>query len=389
MRAVRIATAIGMLSAAACADLSSGPDGDAANLNRYVAVGSSISMGVASDGVVAESQQASWPALLAADVGVEFSLPLIASPGCRAPIVAPLLNLRRADNTLITDAPTCAPNSPGVSLPAQNVALYGATAEAAVNGRPSTANPLYARVLSEGQTQFSAMRAQNPTFVSIELGANELLPALSGLPSDANAGSFNTNYTHFTNTIRTQTSAKALLALLPVDLRKFPAVRTSAEIASQRTAFAARNVAVNANCDTSPNYVTLHGKIFPTLITGAVRAAGGLGPADLSCADVPNARDGILTESDFATLNAAAAQINTIITNRAAAGNFATFSLGALYDTAKDGVSFDLNAILASSTPFGSLISLDGIHPTAAGQAVLASAAKAGIIQKYGNIVSD
>ena len=236
MKAERIAIAVVLTSLAACADLSSGPDGDPANLNRYVAMGSSISMGGASDGVVSESQQSSWPALLAADVGVEFSLPLIASPGCRAPIVAPLLNFRRADNTLITDAPTCAPNVAGVVLPSQNVSLYGATAEDAVNRRPGGANPLYSRVLEEGQTQIAAMRSLNPTFVSIELGANELLPALSGLVSDANTGSFNTNFTGITNTIRQQTTAKAMLALLPADLRKFPAVRTSAEIASQRTA---------------------------------------------------------------------------------------------------------------------------------------------------------
>ncbi len=389
MKVVRIAVAALAVSVASCADLSSGPEGNSANLNRYVAMGSSVSMGVASDGIVAESQLQAWPRLLAADVGVEFSTPQIQAPGCRAPLVAPLANLRRADNTLITDVGTCAENAAGVTLPSQNVAISGATAGDATGSTPHASRPLYGRILGTGQTQLTAMRSMNPTFVSVEFGANELLPALSGLVTDLDVGGFGGSMTSITTTIRQQTTAQAIYALVPTDLRKFPAVRTATEMASQRAAFATRNVAVNANCDASPNYVTLTGKIIPALLSGATRAAGGLGPADLSCADVPNTRDGVLTEAEFATINTAAAALNTTITNRATAGGFATFSLGALYDTAKDGVPFSLQALLTSPTPFGSLISLDGIHPSATGQAVLAAAAKAGIIAKYGGIAAN
>jgi hypothetical protein len=156
-------------------------------------------------------------------------------------------------------------------------------------------------------------------------------------------------------------------------------------MASQRAAFLTRNVAVNANCDASTNYVTITGKILPALITGAVRAAAGLGPFDLSCADGSGA-DGVLTEADITALNAQVAQMNTHIADRAANNGFATFSLGVLFDTVKDGVPFNLATMLTSNTPFGNLMSLDGTHPSAAGQAVLATAAKAAIIQKYGSI---
>ena len=52
---------------------------------RYVAIGTSISMGVASDGVYAASQQSSWPAQLARLAHRDLSLPLIQAPGCSAP----------------------------------------------------------------------------------------------------------------------------------------------------------------------------------------------------------------------------------------------------------------------------------------------------------------
>jgi hypothetical protein len=387
MRVVRSIGCSIVVLFSACADLSSGPEGDAADMNRYVAIGSSVSMGVASDGITTESQRSSWPALLAADVGAEFGVPLIEAPGCPAPLAAPLANLRRTDGSLLSAPATCAANTAGFTLPEQNVAVWGATASAAVNFTPANSgNPLYARVLGTGQTQLLAMTSMSPSFVSVELGSNELLPALSGLASDASTSSFPASYTSIVTAVKQRTT-KALLVLLPTDMKKFPAIRTAAEIASQRAAFAGRNVTVHANCDTATTYVSLTAKVLPTIATAAVRAASGLGPVELSCVNVVNARDGILTEADITSLNSAAAQINTFITNRANENGYATFSLGVLYDVSKDGVPFNLTNILASATPFGNLISLDAIHPSAAGQAMLASAAKAAIIQKYGEIV--
>ena len=391
MKAVRIIAVVVAASLTACKGIETGPESDRPDLNRYVAMGSSLSMGFASGGLTADGQRASWPAQLATRAGVEFTLPVIDAPGCPPPLVTPLGNLRRADNSIFGTPTTCAPNSAGVSLPEQNVAISGATATAAVSFTPlnNAGDPLYSRVLAGNQTQLRAVEAMNPTFVSVEFGSNEILPAMSGLVSDASTSGFTGSFTQIATELRQRTSAKAIMALLPSDVRKFPAMRTGPEVASQRAAFAARNISVNTNSDASTNHVTLIGKILPTLVIAAARAATGLGPADLSCADVPNTRDGILTPGDITTLNAAVKLINDIITDRANDNNFALFSLGSLYDTVKDGIPFDLNAILTSTTPFGSLMSLDGIHPSPAGHAILASAAQAGIVAKYGAIAED
>jgi len=388
-RAGRYWLAIGAIALAACSNGESpgGPPKDGADMSNYVAIGTSVSMGVASDGVVQSSQESAWPALLAAAVGASFTLPRIAAPGCKPPLVAPLINFRRADNSTLFDSSTCAPNVAGVTLPAQNVAVSGATAAEAVAVTPAASqNPLYSRVLLPQQTQLTAMLSKSPTFVSVELGAGELLPAMSGVVTSAVPFAvFSTAYDAVIAGVKSS-GAQALLALLPTDLRKFPSIRTAAEIWAQRAAFATRNIAVNSDCSTSTNYVSLQGRLAPSIITAAIRAAAGLGPLDLSCANVAGAADGILTEADMTALNAQVAQMNAAILAHANANGYATFSLGALYDIAKDGVVFDLNAVLTSSTPFGTLISLDGIHPTAAVQAVLATAARAGIIQTYGSI---
>jgi lysophospholipase L1-like esterase len=376
------------LAAIACEKVDTGiePPPPSADFSRFVAMGTSITMGFASDGVNASTQETSWAKLLADDVGATFTLPLIDAPGCRPPLAAPLGLLKRVDNTPFTLTSTCSPNSPGVTLPAQNVAVMGYTARDAVstNAGPNTVG---ARVIPLSQTQVSSMDAQDPTFVSVEFGANELLPALNGLVSSQTVTSFSTfsgNYATIITAVKA-TGAKALLALVPTDLAKFPALRTGPEVALQRTPFAVLNVSVNANCDASANLVTLT-KLLTVLATAQTRASAGLGPADLSCADVAGTADGILSPEEIAQLNALAAQMNTFITQQAEANGYATFSLGSLYDTARNGVTFDLATILTSQNPFGTKMSLDGIHPSLAGQQILMAAAKAGIIARYGAI---
>jgi hypothetical protein len=374
----------------ACENVDTGvdPKENSANFAKYVAIGTSISMGYASDGVLAASQQASWPKLLANDLGVTFTLPLIDSPGCQPPYAAPLSQIRRIDNSLaVNTSIVCAANSAGVTLPAQNVAVTGQTTTDAFTVAP-TSGKVAARVLPPNQTQVAAMRAQNPTFVSVELGAAEFLPALSGLLSENTTfipiETFTASYGNVVDAVK-QTGAGALLVTLPTDVTKIPVVRTSAEIASQRAAFLLLNVSVNSNCDTSPNFVTLPKVVF-ALFNGATRASSGLSPYDLSCADVQALADGILTPADVATLNALIAQMNAYITTKANENGYATMSLGVLYDTAKTGVPFDLATILTSTTPFGPNMSLDAVHPSAAGNAILAAAARAAITAKYGSI---
>src|SRR4051812_44826485 len=102
---------IGAVTLTACADSATEPRTFARPLDaspgvvaalgdfqRYVAIGTSVSQGWRSDGVNAASQQTSWPALLAQMAGRDLSLPLIAFPGCGAPIAAPIAAGVRVSN---------------------------------------------------------------------------------------------------------------------------------------------------------------------------------------------------------------------------------------------------------------------------------------------------
>src|SRR3954469_20684684 len=111
---------------AACADRATGPTsestrkpptlslGEHARVGKYVAMGTSLSMGVMSNGVVGADQAQSWPAQLAALARVPFSQPLIQAPGCQAPLAAPLATLRRVNGeSPFVRSAVCAPLQEG------------------------------------------------------------------------------------------------------------------------------------------------------------------------------------------------------------------------------------------------------------------------------------
>lgn len=359
-------------------------------LANYVAVGTSVSMGWMSDGVYAATQEQAWTKQLAAAAGAGFRLPLIATPGCPPPLKSPLGSFRRIDESLATSSAVCAPNEGGVTLPTNNLAVEGSTAAMGLNATPETApaprGPVTSRVLPPGKSQITAMRGAKPSFVSVEFGGNEVLPAQVGvLAPDVTFtpfAKFQESYGKIIDSVRA-TGARAVLVGLPTDIRQFPTIRTGAEIASQRAVFQALHVTVNADCDATTNVIFVRGKVLTAIATGAARKDAGLGPFDLSCADEPGKPDYVLTTADVAFINNLLAQMNTEIASRASANGYALFSLEALYATSKNGVPFNLQSYLTSATPYGPTISLDGVHPNAAGHRILANAAIDAINSRY------
>jgi lysophospholipase L1-like esterase len=361
---------------------------------RYVAIGTSISMGVASDGVYSASQQASWPAQLARLAHRELSLPLIQAPGCSAPIEAPLRNNRRTSGEpagLTFLARQCMPNEAGVTLPTGNVAIDGARTGHALTATPENPDPghatQYPLVLAPGQSQVTAMEAQNPKIVSVELGGNDILGATKGfyLPgvNIVPVVAWEPQYRQVA--ARVDAAAKhAVLAGLVNDVRSFPAFRTGAEFWDARATFAPFNVAISANCENSTNLLFVP-VIVPTAAgTGAFYASRGFGQYTLSCASLPApAEDYILDAADVAGVNAQLAAMNAVIQNEAQTRGFAYFPLGALYEGAVTKPAFNAVAIMTTAQPYGPYISLDGIHPSAEGQRVLADAAATALNSTY------
>ncbi len=356
---------------------------------RYVAVGTSNSMGVQSAGIYAAAQRTSWPALLAARVGSTFSLPLVQDPGCGPPLQPPLaadvlllgaFSVFGAGGDLVTALQSvCMPLQNGILPGRNNLAISGAKARDALNSTPESEGALnarrgamYSRVLPPGMTQVTAMLAQSPTFVSVELAANEVLPATTGRISAMTPFSDWTQvYDQIIGSVRS-TGASAVLVGLPSNAANFPSVRRAREFWNQWPYLLGLGISVSANCYFSSNYIFLPGYLLKLLAAT---------PTTATCADVPGVVDYVLTPSEMNAINSLMAQMNSHIQSQANANGYAYFTLGALYDLPKP--TLNLGNVLFSSTPFGQNISLDGVHPTAAGQGILASAAVSAINARY------
>jgi hypothetical protein len=352
---------------------------------RYVALGTSNSQGVQSAGVFASAQSAAWPAQLAQRAGASFPLALLQDPGCGPPLLAPLaadLVLVGAfgDDLVSAVMTTCAPLQSGVTLPAGNLAISGANAWDALHSTIETETlvsprkgELYSRVLLPGQTQVTAMLAQQPSFVSVELAANEVLPASTGRFSATTPFEvWQPVYDSILGAVQS-TGAGAVLVGLPNDAASFPSIRRAREFFSQAGYLLGLGIAVSWTCYFSPNYLFIPGYVL-TLLSKA--------PTTATCADVPGAADYVLTPADRTNINALMARMNTHIQARAAENGWAYFSLEAVYGLPKP--SFNMYNVLFSNTPFGPYISLDGVHPSTLGQSVLASAAVQAINARYG-----
>lgn len=384
-------------------DRTTGPAGQDA-FARYAAIGTSLSMGVQSAGVVYFSQQQDWTKLLAHLAFASFSQPLIQGPGCFSPLIAPLQLNRRlsgisagADPSASTADTTCAYFG-SVALPANDVAIDGANTYDALYVTPETASVegvkrrrQYRLVLPPRTTQVTAMMQQKPTLVSVELGANEVLGAASGLlyPKAGYRGAaaqgtvvpntvWQPVYDRLIDSVK-KTGAKVLLVGVPRS-NGLVSLRTGDELYQDRAAFQSFGVIIAPDCQGNTNSI-----FVPIKVTSAVGAAQATGQAQtLSCTDQPGTQDNILTPADIQTLNAIIDGMNNHIKSVAQANGWAYLDLAPVWaQWVTRRAPFSVAALFSCVSPYGQYVSLDGVHPNLEGYQEIANAAASALNAAY------
>lgn len=379
-----------------------GPGG-AAVLSRFTVIGTDLSMGVASDGVLASTQGMAWPAIVAGSAGIAFRQPLFRLPGCTPPLVAPLLLGRWLSGVATTTRDSsCAGAATSDPLPADNLSLPGATAYAALHFSPklmlaapasysSMDRTRYPLVLGSTQSQVTAMLVKSPTFVAMELGTAEVLgAATSGLLQPAAAYVQPAPWTYVPAAVAAplfaaigdsiaKSGAKAVILSVP-HVTRFPAFRAGSAIAAQRAALASLGVIVSADCDASANLINVAARIPPLVLRSIATGA----PQPFSCADLPGSADQVLLSADVAALDAVVDQVNTQLRQIASAHGWAFADLDVPFVTMVAGAgSYAANAQLTCTLPYGWYFSLDGLRPSAEGQALIANAVALAINDTY------
>jgi lysophospholipase L1-like esterase len=233
------------------------------------------------------------------------------------------------------------------------------------------------------------MMAQNPTLVSVELGANEALRAVTAgiLIPAAKYRQPDGTFTYYPITVWqpeydaivdsvAKTGAKALLVSVP-KIPSLVGLYPGDDFWNDRAAFQSFGIIVNVDCQDNTNQIYALPKVLGTLAATK--------PANFSCSDNPAAADFILTPTDITIINNLIDAMNAHISAQASSHAWAYLDLNAsLGGFVAARSRFSIATFLGCTRPFGQYISLDGIHPNADGQQMIANAAADALNGQYG-----
>jgi lysophospholipase L1-like esterase len=365
----------------------------------YVAMGNSITAGYQSGGIVDSTQRQSYAFLLAGRMGTQYHYASLAKPGCPAPIINFNTQARP------TGAPACALRSTSsVTDILNNVAVPGASSydPTAVAGTPFS-NALTTFILG-GKTQVQRALDASPTFVSIGIVGNDYLSfavqdgrtaALAGITPVA---TFSANYDKtISQLLAGAPDVKGIIIgnVLPTNVPILFAASAMSNAAFKAgfDAQAGTTTSLDPSCLSTGSGAN---SLINTFLAHQIRA--GAHPPIVAC--VPGGESGalpapigdilILDPSEQTTINTIVGGYNTYLQTKANSIGFAYYDPNTILTTLKAaGTLIRATPNYASSTqPFGTGMSLDGVHPAATVHRELANALIAVINAKYGTTVT-
>lgn len=393
-----------------------------ADLTKYVAIGNSLTAGYQSGTLFYSAQIYAFPYLIARQAGVEITGLKVSDPGLGGRLEIKSLS----PFTVYINPNAGAPMNLTLPAPYQNLGIPGALAYDVLNATnkdncASAPNPYFDLVLRNSAlnlgTQLEQALAQDPTLITLWIGNNDVLGYAT---SGGTAPSAPTNKTQFQQLFSeicgriAQAGKQAVVANIPnVSAIPFfttvgPQIALSTpwyQLATQgvvglvyQKSGGEIGVADSLSLLTGSNLVTLRGSSYAPLLgqpTGKFYIDNGIPiPSSVDTTkpfgfhpDNPWPNALILDSAEIQIANQAVADYNTIIANTAANFNFALVDINSVFNqirqndftggTVYNGVTFRTTFVT------GGLFSLDGVHPTNQGQAIIANEFLKVINNKY------
>lgn len=359
----------------------SAPSTGTANFARYVAIGNSITAGYQNGAVYQSAQMYSYGNLIAGQVGTTFAQPLYSDPGSGGRIEAKTL-FPSFSSYINPNVGT--PINLTYSKPYNNLGVPGAAIYDFVNAYDSNScfsaianpsapvrNPFFNLVLrNQGGsklTQWDLTKAQQPTFVTFWLGNNDILgSATNGVSTLMTPlATFAEFYNAAMDSLKTL-NVPVVVANIP-DVTILPFFTTVGGQLLQQgvtSVVGTKGDGSVALLDLTKNFITLKGQ-------AELEAGKGTSPAN------PLSNGVVLDSAEIVAIKTATAQFNGVIQAAAAAKDFgfvdanaklnqiAAVSLTGGYE--EDGITLTVLFVT------GNLFSLDGVHPTSVGHALMAN----------------
>ena len=343
---------------------------NAGNFTTTVFLGDSLTAGYQSGSLLDTQQVHGWAPLVATQASFNITLPLIAPPG--APNVLQLVSI--GPPPVITTATGTTTGRDNFAAQPTNLAVPGAFVNDVANTIPLV-NP------APGQQQINqlvlgfpglgygqdysqatfAVKAQ-PTTIFLWAGNNDALIAdLAGTPAAmTTVANFTKQYTALILELTTQTSAHLVIGNIP-DVTLVPYLQPAASVLAQYSAATHLPVATLSALFgiTTGDFVTPAGLTQISAILAGTQKT-------------PISDPGVLTAAEVVTVKAQVTAFNAVIAQQAQTAGATLVDINALFNqVASSGVT--INGYTGTTGFLGGVFSLDGIHPTNTGYAVVAN----------------
>jgi lysophospholipase L1-like esterase len=343
---------------------------NAGNFSNTVFLGDSLTAGYQSGSLLDTQQVHGWAPLVATQASFSIVQPLIAYPG--APNVLKLVSV--GPPPVITTAPGTTTGRDNFGTQVTDLAVPGALLNDVLNTVPLV-NPapgqqqLNQLVLGfpgfgygEAYSQATfAVKAQ-PTTIFLWIGNNDALIAdLTGMPgSMTSVANFTTQYQALMTQLTTLTPAHLVIGNIP-DVTQVPYLQPAALILAETSQQTGVPTSVLSGLlgIVPGDYVNPTGLAEIPLILGGKQK----GPIDDA---------GVLTAAEAVTVQTQVTAFNQVIAAQAKAANATLVDINALFkQLTTSGII--INGYTGTAGFLGGFFSLDGIHPTNTGYAVVAN----------------
>lgn len=360
-------------------------DTGSADFSRFVALGDSLGAAFTSGGLVRGAQEDSVPALVARQAtGAAIEQPLVSEPG-----IPPLLRLQSLSPLVIAPLPGLGqPLELDLPRPYDNLSVPGFDVGDALRSRERPGDDLASLILRADAKMLEQALALQPTFALVWLGNNDVLSAATSgrvvegvtlTPLDR----FEDDYTTLVGALA-NAGADLALATIP-DVTAIPFVTTIPPVVVDP---ATGEPVPGPGGEPIPLLGPGGRPLGPddrVLLTASPLLEQGIGiPAQLGGTGEGLPDEAVLSATEVDAIRARVAGFNQVIRATADQLGAAVADVNALLDrAATTGVNLG-GVTFTSEFVTGGLISLDGVHATPLGYAVVADEFIRAINETYG-----
>jgi len=335
-----------------------------------VVIGDSLSAGFQNGSLLNSQQPNGWASLVAKQANFSLALPLIASPGAPAVLelvsLGPPLVIQQASGiTIGRDNPLTQPYDLAVPGHLLNDVINTAPVLVPTSDEELITNLVLGFPLGDTRSQMNEAIALNPTAIFVWAGNDDALQAdESGSPSSMTpVATFTREFTQLLSTLHSQTKATLIVANIP-DVTAIPYLTPAATvIATVATETGLSQAQVAADLGLADGDLVN--------ATGESEVETAISQIKQGQTPTPLTDSGFLTASEIAQVQSTVDAYNSAISQEVTAVGGILVDIHSYFQTLQSGIT--INNYNATTAFLGGLFSLDGVHPTNTGYALIAN----------------